>query len=210
MGLREGAAAGRRAPGAPGGRVEPREKVHPTRARLCFAAVLAWWLAQSVLLGMGLGEPYPSVLMPSFAQVTGYHDGAVYLERMAVTFVSADTVTSVSQRTFFEPIADSHHGVLATLLRPRPKPSTPLRDWLRSHGLRGLRQSRTIAHPCVDPSLQRWLRGRAAAIGHPQPVSRVEFRWFGETVRPSTSAPPHRRPLGVVHVPLHHEAACVS
>lgn len=207
MGLRNGAAA-RRTPGARDGRVEARGKVHRTRARLCFAAVLAWWLVQGVLLGTGVGEPYPSVLMPRFARAAGYHDGAVYLERMAAAFVSADTVTVVSQRTFFEPIPDSRHGVLATLLKPQPEPSTPLREWLRSHGLRGLRPSRSIADPCVDPSLQRWLGGRAAAIGHPQPPTGVEIRWFGETVRPSASAPPRRQPLRVVHLPLHHEAAC--
>jgi hypothetical protein len=146
--------------------------------------------------------------MPRFARATGYHDGAVYLERMAAAFVSADAVTVVSQRAFFEPISDSRHGVLAALLRPIPEPSMPLREWLRSHGLRGLRPARSIADPCVDASLQRWLRGRAAANGHPQPVTRVEIRWSGETVRLSTSAPPHRQPVGVVHVPLHHEAGC--
>ena len=176
--------------------------------RLCFGAVAAWWLAEAFLLGAGAGEPYPSVLMPRFASTAGYHDGAVHMQRMEAAFVGAGTETVVSRRALFEPYPDSHHAAFAGVLGPAPAPSSRVREWLRRTLLPGLRPPRGAIGGCVDPGLQRWLRQRAGEMGVRGPVTRVELRWYDETVHRSSRTSARRRPAGRVVVPLGEAHAC--
>lgn len=206
---REGEAAYR---GPPRGAPDRRAGVETghTAARLCFGGVVVWWLAQGWLLGTGVGEPYPSVAMPRFARTTGYHAGSVHLERMEAAFVGARGETVVSPRKLLETVTDSHHGAVVKLLAPAPLETSATREWLRRHGMHGLRAPGVVAEPCVDPSLQRWLRRRAAAVGHAGAVTRVEFRWYRHTVHRSSPELARRQPAGVVRVPLQPEAACAA
>lgn len=191
--------------------VLPRTPWGRRAVRLAFAGVAALWAAQVLLLGGGAGEPYPSILMPSFAGSGGYADGVVRIERMQPVFVGPAGERPVSQRALLAEFPDSHHGTLSTLLHPAEREPRPLQRWLRGHGQPGLsagRLDRRIA--CPDASLRAWARRRADALLPGVPVERLELRWFHDTFAGGGAAPARREPSGTFVVPLAAEGPCAG
>lgn len=182
---------------------------HRGAVRLAFAAVAALWAAQVLLLGGGAGEPYPGILMPSFAGSGGYADGVVRIERMQPVFVGPAGERPVPQRALLADVPDSHHGTLSGLLHPAEREARPLQRWLRGHGLPGLAAGRLARRsPCPDPSLRGWARRRADGLLPGVPVRRLELRWYRDTFTAGGVEAVRREPVGTFVIPLQAEGPC--
>lgn len=192
-----------------GARVEPvpagRGK---TGVRLVFAALALLFALQVVLIGSGVGEPYPALMMPGFVGSGGFTAGTVRVKRMEAVLVHAGGETVVSQRRLLAPYPDAHHSTIARSSLSPPQVDAPLSDyWLRRILPRaGIRPGRG-AGP-VDPSLCAWARARAAELLPGVTVRRMEIRWNVDSFRAGSRAPDAREPLGQFVIPLDGEAEC--
>ncbi|HEX6037552.1 hypothetical protein [Longimicrobium sp.] len=177
--------------------------------RLAFAAVCALWVAQVLSLGGGAGEPYPSILMPSFAGSGGYADSVVRIERMQPVFVGPGVERPVTQRALLADVPDSHHGTLSGLLHPTGRAPRPLQRWLRAHLLPGLAAGglRNRAG-CPDVSLRAWARRRADTLLPGVPVQRLELRWYMDTFSGGAATPSARARTGTLVIPFAEEGPC--
>jgi hypothetical protein len=190
---------------------EPVPGVPRRRAavRLAFAAAAALWLVQVPLLGGGAGEPYPGILMPSFAGTGGYGEGRVQIERMQPVFTGPAGEWPVPQRELLAEFPDSHHNTLAALLNPSIRAARPLELRLRAWGLDGLARGRTDRRPeCTPASLRAWARRRARALLPGERPERLELRWYRDTF--TRGARTRREPAGTWVVALGEEGTCAG
>lgn len=162
-----------------------------SRVRLIFIAAIAVLAAQSVFINR-YGEPYPAIMMPGFEGSGGYQEGQVKIVRFEAVFVADGEEFSFQPKVLLNEFPISHHGAISeSSLKPRlpSPPAAPpsrlgsLRDALFP-GYAGRRMSRVS--PETAASLRNWLQSRGRDLVPGRQVSRVEIRWFRETVQFAT------------------------
>ena len=179
--------------------------------RLAFAAAACLWGVQAALIGAGLGEPYPGIIMPGFTGPGGHSGRSVELTRLEAVFVAnTGERRSVSQRTLLAEFPDSHHGSMAGSFLAPPGPAKPprLQKWLRRHLLPGLAAGQTDrTAPCSRRSLREWARSRGAVLFPGAALDRVEFRWHRDTFVDGVAV--RRESAGTVAIPFSRGEPCV-
>jgi hypothetical protein len=162
----------------------PQVTVH---VRLIFLAAIAFLAVQRLFIHR-FGEPYPAIVMPGFNGDGGYQDGQVKIDRYMAVFVADGEEFSFPPKVLLEEFPDSHHGAISYVLMPRiESPQVVATGRLKRLGdafFPGIAAWRTSRDsPENIGSLKDWLRSRGGGLVPGRSVSRVEFRWFRETVR---------------------------
>jgi hypothetical protein len=181
--------------------------------RLLFVVTL-FLLGIQYALVETLGEPYPGIMMPSFAGHGGYESGTVRVPVMEVLFFDrAGHAYRFSPR---ELLSDYPDGFRAPMMNGyfRPLPDASAHDDHESGGrLRRLWCQRFLPYlyqgkrkrttPENEASIQEWLRQQTIRLVPGHEIQRAEFDWFVDTVQTIDGAPKVRRePAGqfVVHL----------
>jgi hypothetical protein len=183
------------------------------RSRIIFASAIALLAAQYWFIKT-YGEPYPAIIMPSFAGVGGYADGRVTFEGYEAVFIADGKEYSFPPAELLNEFPVSSHETIANhALRPlrdapaRRQPTSRL-GRIRSAIFPGYEATRG---PPIDgetaASLRDWLRDRSRRLLPGRAVSAVEFRWYREShalaaVNPSST----RTPVGSLRIPLDESA----
>ncbi len=161
-----------------------------------------------------VGEPYPGIMMPSFAGHGGYESGTVRVHVMEVFFFDrAGHAYPFSTRELLSDYPGSFRGpMMYDYFSPLSDGSA--RDDHESGGgrLRRLRQrffpdlyqgKRKRTTPENEASIRGWLRQQTIRLVPGHEIERAEFDWFVDTVQTTNGAPKTRRePAGqfVVHL----------
>lgn len=181
-----------------------------TAIRFLFTAVALGGALQYGLC-QKFGEPYPSLMMPSFAGAGGYQHGQVRLRSFTALFITpSGEAVAVLPRQLLNDFPDSYHTVIAqSFLSPLPDGAASSRAPHPCQGLcgrlfPGLRAGlgdRTGADNLA--SLRAWLVQRAHTLMPGRAVDRVEFRWYEDTLQHTSGHFVRRRqPAGVFVVRL--------
>ena len=161
-----------------------RPPVVTPRTRFIFAAAIVFMIAQSLFIHF-VSEPYPAIMMPGFSGSSGYRDGRVELNSFDAVFVSGEEEFSFPPSVLLNEFPDSKYSMIANTSLMPPQESPPVATgWLRrikdaifpAYGAASGQSPEAVA------SLQNWLRGRARVLVPGRAVSRVEIRWYRETV----------------------------
>jgi hypothetical protein len=180
------------------------------RSRVILASTVALLLAQCWFIPR-FGEPYPAVTMPSFSGSGAYRDGVVSFRNYEAVFIAEGREFPVAPEVLLAEFPDSHHGTIArNVLRPGGEPAVRTGERSRMGRLRdavfpGLEAWRSAGSTGEkNASLRSWLRRRALAVVPDHQVSRVELRWYRESVRLEGGAVRvERHPEDTLVVPLH-------
>jgi hypothetical protein len=180
--------------------------------RLLFIGVVTLLAIQFVFIKQ-IGEPYPALTMPGFDGNGGFQDGRVNVVRYEAVFITDRGEVTIQPQTLLSQFHDSLHWAIAyNCLSPVPatnlkSPAESPRSLLKRIQKRLLPGYRSGSAHRSSPeniaTLQDWLRGRANALLPGHRVSRVEIRWFRETVRlEDGNLVVDGSPAGVLLVPL--------
>ena len=183
------------------------------RNRIIFSSAIALLAAQYWFIKT-YGEPYPAIVMPSFAGTGGYSDGRVTFEGYDAVFVADGQEHSFTPAELLAEFPVSTHETIANhALRPlrdataRRQPTSRL-GRIRAAIFPGYEATRG---PPIDAesaaSLRDWLRGRARRLLPGRAVSAVEIRWYRVSGRFATDEPSSTRtPIGSLRIPLDESA----
>jgi hypothetical protein len=179
------------------------------RTRIIFALAIVLLTAQYWFIRT-YGEPYPAILMPSFAGTGGYSDGRVTVAGYDAVFLADGQEFSFTPAELLAEFPDSYHWTIAYhALRPprngpaRPQPISRL-GRIRAAIFPGYQETRgpPIAGESAA-SLREWLGGRARRLLPGRAVTAVEIRWYRISgVFTSTEPSSPRTPAGTLRIPL--------
>jgi hypothetical protein len=179
--------------------------VAPRWVWVLFAAVAVWIPLQAVIIPR-YGEPYPSLVLPSFWGAL-VRDELYQIPSVAVLVEFEDGTTArITPDALLASLPPTHrHPLLWFNFWPRPavetKPSTAgaIKQWLVPGYVRRERKANRIAPP--DQAVLAWLRARAAALV-PGRVPRAYHFVFYETAYRADLTVRAQREIGRTSVPL--------
>ena len=170
--------------------------------RLAFATVLAI-LPVQYFVEHRLGEPYPSLIMPSFSgdRTT---NGQVQTQSAAIEIQFCDTKNlTILPNQFFDTLPSSHvMPVMGWMFGPRTPKKAPISRWKRwviryiSPGY-GQRVIRAQSANFIDRSTRQWLSERIKAKYGSQPETFRVF-WYIDRYDLSGSFPKQSRRLAAI------------
>jgi hypothetical protein len=179
--------------------------VAPRWVWVLFAAVAVWIPLQAVIIPR-YGEPYPSLVLPSFWGAL-VRDGLYQIPSVTIVIEFQDgTTASVTPDSLLASLPPTHRNpVLWFNFWPRPRvettPSTSsvIKEWLVPGYVRRERKAHRVVPP--DDTVRAWLSARAAEL-MPGRVPRVYHFVFYETAYRPDLTVQSRREMARTSVPL--------
>ena len=173
-----------------------------SRIKVLFAAVILWQGLQSVITAR-FGEPYPALIMPSFAGTKEDRDGKIRFGDVNCKVLFQDGhVGWMSSYDLLSPAPSSRQGPIMEHMFS-PPPATPVR---LSHTLKArLFPGRTLsyvraAQKELDPQTKEWLKRRIGVIYPSQEPKMVTFIWYQDVFNVNRAKPTVTEPTGVREV----------
>lgn len=179
------------------------------RIRRVFAAVVCG-LAIQVAIIVGLGEPYPAIMMPGFPGGANDPDGWFRFESFDIAFeLEGGERELLTVQQFFQGTPSSHVVPITRRVfspaQKRIRGSDPAwESWLKRHVFPAREmQNRMFYDAYMAPETVEWLRQRAALTYPDRRVLRVRFDWFKDQLKFEDGKVERRRtPFGLREVDL--------
>ena len=177
--------------------------VHGVRIKLLFLAFILWMPVQHLITAR-YGEPYPALVMPSFAGTRSDGNGNIRITNVKCKVVFRDgRVSWTSEYDLLSQAPSAYHDAImrhmfSPVLADPPTPPVGLRALLfPGRFLSRYRQTRKE----LGPQTKHWLSRRMKALYPSQTVTAVIFLWYTDIFNlKQVPAITVRKPIGIREV----------